>query len=347
VSAILSAIFGCAGPTLSAAERDFFRAADPLGFILFARNCEAPDQVKALCADLRDAVGRDDAPVLIDQEGGRVARLRPPHWRKSPAAETFGRAFRTDSDKALEAARLNATLMGRELIELGIDVNCAPLLDLWFAGASDVIGDRAFSDDAAVVAKLGRAVAEGLISTGVLPVIKHLPGHGRASVDSHLSLPVVETPRGELAASDYAPFKALADLPLGMTAHIVFSDIDPDQPATTSATVIDEVIRGEIGFDGFLIGDDVSMEALAGTIEQRALACVAAGCDVALHCNGKLDEMQRIASVLPALRDDSLQRWHAARAMCPRPDAAVSDDIVEFALWELLEEILGDLVDGS
>ena len=317
---ILSAIFGCAGPVLRADEQDFFRDVKPLGFILFARNCETPEQLKTLTADLRDLAGRDDTPILIDQEGGRVARLKPPHWRQTPAAGTFGQAYQADPGAALEAAKLNAKLMGRELTELGINVDCAPSLDLQVTGASEVIGDRAFSDDPEVVAELGRAVCEGLLDAGVLPVIKHLPGHGRALVDSHHALPVVDTPHAELAASDFAPFRALADMPLGIGAHIVYTDIDPDHPATTSARVIDEVIRGEIGFDGLLMGDDLSMEALAGTVGERAGASIAAGCEVVLHCNGKLDEMRAVADALPALAPQSIRRWQKACELRNRPE---------------------------
>jgi len=350
VGGILAAIFGCAGPVLGASERDFFRDADPLGFIVFARNCETPDQLTVLTSDLRAAVGRDDAPVLIDQEGGRVARLRPPQWRKAPAAAVFGAAYEIDPARALQATRANAFLMGLELRELGIDVDCAPLLDLRYDGASEVIGDRALSGDPGVVAALGRAVAEGLIEAGVLPVIKHLPGHGRGLVDSHHMLPVVETSRDELVSSDFAPFKALADMPLGMTGHLVFSDIDPKLPATTSKTVIEEVIRGDIGFDGFLISDDVSMEALDGDLEQRAGDAVAAGCDVALHCNGKLDEMQRIAAALAALSGPATQRWGRAqdlRAAAGKKTTDITDPITDAQMWGILEDILGDMSDAG
>ena len=332
---------------LGSSERDFFRDADPLGFIVFARNCETPEQLKALTSDLRDAVGRDDAPVLIDQEGGRVARLRPPHWRKAPAAEMFGAAYEIDPARALQATRANATLMGRELSALGIDVDCAPLLDLRFAGASDVIGDRALSANPEIVAALGRAVSDGLLNAGILPVIKHLPGHGRGAVDSHFALPVVDTPRAELATSDFAPFKALADAPLGMTAHIVYSDIDPDLPATMSKKLIDDVIRGEIGFDGFLICDDVSMEALDGDLEQRAAAAVAAGCDVALHCNGKLGEMQAIAAQLPALTEAAKQRWQRAQDARAASVKDSLEDLTDPQMWQILEDLLGDLGDAG
>jgi beta-N-acetylhexosaminidase len=347
VKPILPVIFGCAGPALSADERDFFKHANPFGFIVFGRNCQSPDQLYALTSDLRALSGRDDTPILIDQEGGRVARLRPPQWRKCPAAATFGRMYQTDPARAVEAARLNAALTGRELRQLGVNVDCAPLLDLRFPGASAVIGDRAYADDPKVVSILARAVCQGLMASGVAPVIKHLPGHGRAQVDSHLALPVVEAPRAELSATDFAPFRALADMPLGMSAHIVYTDLDPDNPATTSATVIDEVIRGEIGFDGLLLGDDISMQALDGAIERRALACVTAGCDAALHCNGELEEMRRISAHLPAMSGRGLKRWSRARAACAAAEDSAEDSAGggDAALWDIVGEVLGGVFD--
>ncbi len=294
-------ILGCAGPRLAAAERQFFARLNPLGFILFARNVDSPEQVRALVDELRQAVGRADAPVLIDQEGGRVQRLRPPHWRAAPPAARFGELAASDPDAAREAARINAQLIGGELAALGIDTVCAPVLDLQFAGAHAVIGDRAYSSDPAAVAQLGRAACEGFRAAGVTPIVKHIPGHGRGLVDSHLSLPVVEASRAELEASDFRPFKALADMPWAMTAHVVYRAIDPLRPATTSATVVEQIIRGHIGFEGVLIGDDLSMEALAGSIAERAAATLAAGCDLALHCNGKMEEMTVLADVIPQI----------------------------------------------
>ena len=344
MTAILSAIFGCAGPALSDAERDFFKTANPLGFILFGRNCEDPEQLKALTADLRSCLTHDDIPILIDQEGGRVARLKPPHWRTAPAAAAFGQMYKVDPERAIQLARLNAVLMGEELRELGINVDCAPLLDLTFDGASDVIGNRSYSDDPEIVAILGRAVCDGLIEAGVLPVIKHLPGHGRAMVDSHFSLPVVDIKRAELATSDFVPFKALADMPLGMSAHIVFTDIDPDNPATTSRRVIDDVIRGEIGFKGFLMGDDLSMEALDGTIDQRGVASISAGCDVVLHCNGKFDEMQAVAAALPALTPEGFERWQEASAITGRQPNTLSEAVENPEYLEILAEMVEDVI---
>ncbi len=322
-----AAILGCAGCELSGAEKKFFAGAQPLGFILFKRNCKTPDQVRALVGDLRASVGRGDAPVLIDQEGGRVARLAPPHWRASPPGEVFGRLAARDMAAAREATRLNARLIAAELHDLGIDVDCIPLLDVRAPGLHDSIGDRAFSDDAGVVAALGRAVCEGLLAGGVLPVVKHVPGHGRALVDSHHALPVADAPRADLEAVDFAPFRDLNDMPLGMTAHLLYPAIDADAPSTTSATVIGEVIRGFIGFDGLLMTDDLSMKALGGSIGERAAAALAAGCDVALHCNGEMDEMEAVAGASGRLTPEGVRRWRRAAALrrAPEPfDAATA-----------------------
>jgi beta-N-acetylhexosaminidase len=311
----LAAIFGCAGAVLTDAERRFFAETDPLGFILFARNVETPAQVRALVAALRDAVGRGDAPVLIDQEGGRVQRLGPPHWRKAPPGAAFSRLGGRDRGRAAELLRLNFRLIGRDLADLGIDVDCAPVLDVPVPGADDVIGDRAYGDESGLVADLGRAVMDGLLDEGILPVVKHCPGHGRATADSHLRLPVVEATYGDLEARDFAPFRALADAPWGMTAHVVYQAIDPTAPATISAKVIGAVIRGAIGFSGVLVSDDLSMRALAGSYEDRARESLAAGCDLVLHCNGKMDEMMGVAQGARRLTDLSLDRLRRAAAM--------------------------------
>ncbi|MCW2246322.1 beta-N-acetylhexosaminidase [Azospirillum fermentarium] len=309
-------VFGCAGTVLSADERDFFRRTDPLGFILFRRNCETPEQVAALVAGLRASVGRPDAPVLIDQEGGRVARLRPPHWPAHPPAGAIGALALRDRAAGLEAARLNGRLLAHTLLSLGITVDCAPVCDVPVEGAHDIIGDRAFGRDPALVAALSRAFAEGMLVGGVLPVIKHIPGHGRAFADSHAELPVVDAPRDALEATDFAPFRALADLPLAMVAHVVLTAVDPTAPASTSATVIREVVRGpSIGFDGLLFSDDLSMGALHGTMAERTRAVLDAGCDVALHCNGAMPDMVEAAGVTPILSDEAFARWQrAARA---------------------------------
>lgn len=301
-------IFGVAGTELSDPERRFFTETNPLGLILFARNCSAPDQVRALATAFRDAVGRDDAPVLIDQEGGRVARLKPPYWRQAPAQNLFSHLAVDDDDRAAEAAWLNARLLAAELAELSISVDTLPVLDIPQADADPIIGDRAAGDTPERAARLGRRTCEGLLSGGVLPVIKHIPGHGRATVDSHLALPVVTTARGDLERIDFAPFRALADMPWGMTAHVVYEAIDPEAPATTSRPVIEGIIRGVIGFDGLLLSDDLCMRALDGSPAERAEAALAAGCDVALHCSGDLGEMEALAAACTPLSDTALER---------------------------------------
>jgi beta-N-acetylhexosaminidase len=308
-------IFGCAGKELGAAERAFFSRTNPLGFILFARNCETPDQIRALVADLRASVGRADAPVLIDQEGGRVARLKPPQWRAAPPAERFGALADRNREAGLEAARINSHLIGRELAALGIDVDCAPVLDLRLPGAHDVIGDRAFGGTPRRVADLGRAVCEGLLSAGVLPIVKHIPGHGRAMADSHFDLPVIKVSRAELEATDFEPFRLLADMPWAMTAHLVYAAIDPDRPATLSPKVIAEIIRGHIGFDGLLLCDDLSMKALKGDLGDLAREALAAGCDIVLHCNGQMDEMTRIAAAAGTMSATAERRFRRGREL--------------------------------
>ena len=303
-------ILGCAGKTLSAEETAFFRDVRPWGFILFKRNIGTPGEVRALTASLRATIGRDDAPILIDQEGGRVQRMGPPHWPAYPA----GGRFRRLDGAATAMARLGARLMAHDLSEVGINVDCAPVLDVPEPGAHDIIGDRAYATTPSQVAEIGRAVAEGLMAGGVLPVMKHMPGHGRAACDSHHGLPVVEASLESLAAQDFRPFRALADLPMAMSAHVVFTQIDPDRPATQSRTVIADVIRGAIGFDGLLMTDDLSMHALTGPFRARAEAAFAAGIDVALHCNGDADEMRAVAEGTPALAGDALRRAEAALA---------------------------------
>ncbi|MGE0151663.1 MAG: beta-N-acetylhexosaminidase [Reyranellaceae bacterium] len=308
-----AAIFGCAGPELGAAERDFFRQHDPLGFILFARNCDSPEQISRLVADLRASVGRDDAPVLIDQEGGRVQRLKPPRWRQAPPAARFGELFRRDPALGREAVEFNMRLIAADLIALGIDVDCVPCLDVPVPGAHDVIGDRAFALQAEIVADLGRIAANTMLDMGVMPVIKHIPGHGRAGVDSHHALPRVDTSAIELAHTDFLPFKSLSDMPWGMTAHVLYTAIDAQRPATTSPVVIERIVRGMIGFQGLLLSDDLSMQALGGTLADRAKAALAAGCDIALHCNGKLDEMAQVADTTPPMTPAALDRLARGR----------------------------------
>ncbi|BBF92536.1 beta-N-acetylhexosaminidase [Blastochloris tepida] len=313
-------IAGLAGCRLTAPEREFFRSTKPWGFILFARNIETPNQVRELVDELREAVGRADAPVLIDQEGGRVARLKPPHWPVYPPAAAFGRRFASAPEDAAAAARLGARLIAADLADLGISVDCVPCADLSLPETHAVIGDRAYASDPETVATLARAAADGLLEGGVLPIVKHIPGHGRATADSHLELPVVTAARATLEATDFAAFRRLADLPMAMTAHVVYADIDPDAPATTSPRVIGEVVRGTIGFDGLLVTDDLSMKALGGSFGERVRASLAAGCDIVLHCNGEMAEMAEVAAAAPPLAGRAAER--AARALaCARPPA--------------------------
>jgi beta-N-acetylhexosaminidase len=314
-------ITGVSGPELTAAERELIRSQRPWGFILFKRNIETPDQVARLVSQLRGELGMPGAPVLIDQEGGRVQRLGPPHWPTYPAGAVFSQLYDIDPDLGLTAARLSARLIAADLTDLGVTVDCLPLADVPVAGADAVIGDRAYGTEPTQVAAIARAVTEGLEQGGVLPVLKHIPGHGRATADTHFRLPVVETSRAELERTDFAAFQPLADLPMAMTAHVVFSDLDPAQPATTSATIIEQVIRRKIGFQGLLMSDDVSMNALAGSIAERTRAIFAAGCDIVLHCNGKLDEMSDVARQTPELSGMALQRAEQALASRQAPQA--------------------------
>ena len=284
-------ITGLAGPALTADERGFLREARPWGLILFRRNIEDKAQVTRLVAEVLQIIGQG-AAVLVDQEGGRVQRLGPPHWPAYPAGATYGRLYDRDPALGLAAARLGARLIASDLVPLGINVDCLPLADVPVAGADAVIGDRAYGETPAKVAAIAGAIAEGLQAGGVLPVLKHIPGHGRSTADSHQHLPVVDADRATLEASDFAAFRPLKNLPLAMTAHVVFTALDPVLPATTSVTMIRDVIRGFIGFDGLLMTDDISMGALSGSIAERTRAALAAGCDLVLHCNGRLDEMQ-------------------------------------------------------
>ena len=332
---MLAAIFGIGGPELTAEERAFFRDTQPLGFILFARNIQEPDQVRRLVGDLRASVAHADAPVLIDQEGGRVQRLRPPHWRAAAPAARFGNLARRRAQSAAKAVFLNHQLIGAELAALGIDVDCAPLLDVHQPGAHDVIGDRSFSDDPEEVAALGRAAANGLISAGITPIIKHIPGHGRSMVDGHHDLPRVATAHEELARTDFLPFRRLHDMPWAMTAHIVYEALDPKLPATLSAKVIGEVIRGEIGFDGLLLSDDMSMKALNGALDNLTRRALEAGCDVALHCNGKMEEMRLVAAGAAPLSKAGEERYTRGRRQVGKARVAKLDQ-VEAELTALL-----------
>lgn len=307
-------ISGLSGTAIGPDEAGFFRDASPWALILFKRNIESPAQLKALTAQFREIIGRD-APVLVDQEGGRVQRLGPPHWPVYPAGADYAALYQVDTGKALTAARLGGRLMAEDLVAVGIDVDCIPVADVPVDGADGVIGDRAFGRTPAQVSALAGAITDGLMSAGVLPVLKHLPGHGRATADSHLKLPVVDADRATLEATDFAAFRALSSLPIGMTAHVVFSAIDPVQPATTSAIMIGDVIRGSIGFNGLLMSDDVSMKALSGTLSERSHAALAAGCDLVLHCNGNLGEMREVAQAAPVLAGEAAARAERALAL--------------------------------
>jgi beta-N-acetylhexosaminidase len=334
--AIRAFIVGVSGFVLTNDERAFLRDQQPWGFILFKRNVDTPAQVVDLVNDLRIAVERDDAPVLIDQEGGRVQRLGPPHWPSYPPGAVFGALYDQDRATGLEAARLSSRLIAADLTDLGITVDCLPLADVPVAGADAVIGDRAYGTDPDKVAAIARAVTDGLEQGGVLPVLKHIPGHGRATADSHAALPTVDTPAAELARTDFAAFKRLADLPMAMTAHVVFSAFDAAQPATTSATMIEQVIRGAIGFQGLLMSDDVSMNALEGSIAERTRALVAAGCDMVLHCNGRMEEMRQVAAETPVLSGEALAR--ANRALASRKVPQPFDRV---AGRKALDELIG------
>jgi len=311
-------ILGCAGPDLTDEERAFFRDADPLGFILLARNIDTPERARRLVDDLRSSVARADAPVSIDQEGGRVARLRPPHWRKAPPARLLGQLYASNAEQGLEATRLNSRLLASDVASIGCDVDCLPVLDIAFPETHAVIGDRAYADRPEPVAALGRAAADGLLAEGVMPVIKHIPGHGRSTVDSHEKLPTVSAPLDVLERTDFLPFKLLADLPWAMTGHLLFEAIDSTNCITVSARGVREVIRGHIGFDGLLLSDDLSMQALGGSLGDRAAQAIQAGCDVALHCNGKMSEMLEIVARTGPMTEAAGRRFDAGRGFLAR-----------------------------
>lgn len=324
-------ITGCSGPNLTADERAFFADVRPCGLILFARNCVSRDQVRELTGSARGCIG-DNLLVLIDQEGGRVQRLGPPEWRAYPPARAFGRLYEKDRDEGVEAARSVARLMARDLNDAGINVDCLPVLDVPAQGAHEIIGDRAYGDDPVTVIALGRAAAEGLLEGGVLPVVKHVPGHGRARADSHKGLPVIDATLEELEATDFRPFVALNDMPLAMTAHVVLKALDEKAPATISPLIMSEVIRGRIGFEGLVMSDDLDMAALSGSPAERARSVIAAGCDVALHCSGKLEDMKEVAAAVPNLDGKRLERFKRAldRLQAPSP----LDEIRALALLE-------------
>lgn len=314
-------ISGCAGHALSAQEFAFFEMAQPWGLILFKRNCETPEQLRALTQSFRSAVGRKDAPVFVDQEGGRVQRLGPPSnsWRKYPAARKYDVLYAQDPVAALRTARHVARLMAEDLAASGITADCLPVLDVPQQGSHDIIGDRAYSLSIERVIMLARAHVAGFLDGGILPVMKHIPGHGRAMADSHLSLPIVDAPLTELRATDFPPFAALADLPMAMTAHVIYSTIDKENSATLSRKIISQIVRKEIGFRGLLMTDDLSMKALSGSFTEKVQKALAAGCDVVLHCNGILDEMKEVAQAAGPLRAKALRRAKAALKLRRKP----------------------------
>lgn len=301
-------IYGCSGGVLKSEEKFFFADTRPAGFILFERNCQNPEQVRRLVHDLLDCIDNPQAPILIDQEGGRVQRLKPPHWRNAPAAKIFKVLAKLDLGLATEAVRLNAQLIATELIDIGITVNCAPVLDVPRLGSHEVIGDRALGDDFQTVSALGLAAAEGFMSLGVIPVIKHIPGHGRANADSHTDLPVLDTSIGDLKSVDFQPFMSLNHMPWAMTAHVVYNSLDKDFPATNSTVIIENIIRKHIGFKGVLVSDDLSMKALIGPMKERARNALSAGCDIVLHCCGEILEMKEVAQGVSPLTDEAAER---------------------------------------
>jgi beta-N-acetylhexosaminidase len=330
-------ITGFAGTELSDAERAFLREAQPWGFILFKRNIAAPSAVRALVDQVRSILGRS-APVLIDQEGGRVQRLGPPDWPLYPPGAAYGTLYDRDRQKGLAAAQLGARLIAADLADLHIDVDCLPIADVPVPGADQVVGDRAYGTEPGKVAAIARAVADGLAEGGVLSVLKHIPGHGRAAADSHARLPVVNTQRAVLETTDFAAFRPLAGLPMAMTAHVVFTALDPVEPATVSATIVRGVIRDSIGFRGLLMSDDISMGALSGSLAERTRAAIAAGCDVVLHCNGQMPEMQAVADEAPVLAGQALARAGAALAS-KRPPVPIDADAGREALLKLLQGV--------
>ncbi len=331
-------ICGCAGLELSREEEEFFTTANPWGLILFARNVDTPGQVCALVRRFRECVNRPEAPVFIDQEGGRVQRLRPPHWRAWPPARAYGRLAASDPARALKAAWMITRLLGEELRACAINADCLPVLDLPAPDAHQIIGDRAYAEDPFLIAALARAAMEGLKAAGIAPVIKHIPGHGRARADSHKQLPIVEAPLASLRRSDFIPFSMFADAPMAMTAHVVYAAIDADAPATLSRRVIAEIIRGEMAFDGLLMSDDVNMKALRGPLQERCARALDAGCDVVLHCSGDLEEMHQVAKVCGPLQGEAARRARQAGA-CMKASGATDWDREE------AEEVLASLME--
>jgi len=320
-------------------ERATFRSANPFGFILFKRNCESPEQIRALILELRQAVGRDDIQIAIDQEGGRVSRLESPHWPQYPAARAFGMMYERDPDWGIEAIRIYSRLVAHELVSLGITINCAPVVDLFNSEGTPAIGDRAFSPSPAIVAALARAQVETFLLGGILPVVKHMPGHGKLKTDPHQVLPIIDETLAELESQDFVPFELLKDVPMGMNSHAVFSALDPQNPASLSPVVNNDIIRGTLGFDGLLLSDDLTMKALNGLPADLARRALEAGNDIVLHCNGSGSEMEAIARVLEPMKDASWERWKYARDRVVAPDRSYNP--AEDA--ERLDVLLGGL----
>ena len=322
-------IFGCKGTRLTDEEKAFYRAVQPWGFILFSRNVETPEQVTALIAEMRSCVEHEDVGILVDQEGGRVRRLRPPHWAEYHSARVIGLHYQQSKARGKRIAWLQSRLMAFDMVKLGINVDCLPVLDVPVPGAHDVIGDRAYGSDVSSISEMGRDAAQGMLDGGVLPVIKHIPGHGRSMVDSHLDLPRVDTDLQTLKKTDFEPFRRLADMPVAMTAHVIYDAIDKQAPATTSKTVINAIIRDYIGFDGLLMCDDLSMQALSGDFSERVQSSFAAGCDVVLHCNGEMEEMRQVADALPEFGDKAYQRVLNATAYWSSPSSDDEEELRE------------------
>jgi len=323
-----AAIYGLSGLVLTADERDFFRDSDPAGYILFARNCADRAQMRALTDDLRALQGRDRLPILIDQEGGRVARMKPPEWAAFPPGEAFARLYDKAPMTAIQAARANGEALARMLAEVGVNVDCAPVLDVRQPGATDIVGDRALGAEPMQVAALGRALLDGLAAGGAVGVVKHMPGHGRALTDSHLTLPVVNASESELEV-DLEPFRTLRGAPMGMTCHCVYTAFDSERPGSQSPFVIGEVIRRRIGFDGFLMSDDIGMNALSGGYDERTRGVLEAGTDAVLHCSGRMEEMVAVAGAAGALSTDGLGRLERAMASAGAGDGADFEALVE------------------
>lgn len=332
-------ILGSSGPVLTAEESEFFRDQRPWGFILFARNISDAEQVRDLVASMRASIENESAPVFIDQEGGRVQRIRQPMAPDYPPASALGALYRSDKDAGLRAAWLMSRLHAFDLSRLGITADCLPVLDIPVSGAHDVIGNRAYGHDPEIVAAMGKAAADGLLAGGVLPVVKHVPGHGRALVDSHKTLPVVEASVDQLRSADFAPFQALNQLPMAMTAHVIYAALDANEPATTSRSILRDIVRGEMAYDGLIMSDDVSMQALSGDFETRTDAIFAAGCDVVLHCNGVMEEMKAVAGKAPALSGTALERAERALSM-----AGMLDQTVENSAREEFAALVGPAV---